>query len=422
MNTAFPLVAGRPAAACDSVDADLFGAVPAPVLSLPDLAAAINADHAAVERHAAKTVERAGSAGDKLIQAKALCRHGEWLPWLSANCPTVADRTARAYMQVARNWSALMGKSADSANLSIDAALKLLAAPAPEPVTGELLPAVVTAFEPQLEPALQPASPITPLPEWSVSQLERRQLVEQGFAVIASKRNGADGKPIDAALIAWATQQGLMTPIDRSSAWGNPFEMPADGDRNDVCELFAEFLTAKPSLLKKLKTLKGKVLVCWCHPERCHGDHLAALANAENQKGELLQSHSSIGADGKERQTTPIALPAVSTASRKAPLCSLSATEIEQLRKEQFEQNNFEANRAAFHNALSQLFYGAGIVHNPADCVDPDRWIGTWDKFYGRYNHSFDEFRDRLITLQQKIPFVLEVLDGMRKGKQGAAP
>ena len=36
---------------------------------------------------------------------------------------------------------------------------------------------------------------------WTQSQLERRKLIEQGFAVVASKRNGADGKPMDAALI-----------------------------------------------------------------------------------------------------------------------------------------------------------------------------------------------------------------------------
>ena len=122
---------------------------------------------------------------------------------------------------------------------------------------------------------------------WTQSQLERRKLIEQGFAVVASKRNGADGKPMDAALIAWADQQNLMMPIDRNTDWGNPFEMPSDGDRDTVCDNYAKhYLPFKPSLLKKLKTLKGKVLVCWCHPERCHGDHLADQANTV--EGDLL--------------------------------------------------------------------------------------------------------------------------------------
>lgn len=115
---------------------------------------------------------------------------------------------------------------------------------------------------------------------WTQSQLERRKLVESGFAVVASKRKGDDGKELDAALIAWADQQSLMTPIDRHTDWGNPFEMPADGDRDTVCNNYAEhYLPFKPSLLKKIPHLSGKVLVCWCHPERCHGDHLAQLAN-----------------------------------------------------------------------------------------------------------------------------------------------
>jgi len=75
---------------------------------------------------------------------------------------------------------------------------------------------------------------------------------------------------------------------------------------------------------------------------------------------------------------------------------------------------NYEANRAAFHSALSQLFYGAGIVHNPANCVDHTIWKGTWSAFQGRYNHSIQEFRDRLAALQQRIPFILKTLESMR--------
>jgi len=118
---------------------------------------------------------------------------------------------------------------------------------------------------------------------WTTDQLERKALIEQGVTVVASKRNDKDGKVRDAALIAWADQQGLMAEIGRNTAWGNPFEMPGDGDRDAVCDNFANYyMPHKPSLLKKIPTLKGKVLVCWCHPERCHGDHLAELANSHD--------------------------------------------------------------------------------------------------------------------------------------------
>ena len=66
---------------------------------------------------------------------------------------------------------------------------------------------------------------------WTQSQLERRKQVESGYTVVASQREGEDGKPKYAALIAWADQQGLMVLIDRKTEWGNPFEMGKDGDR-----------------------------------------------------------------------------------------------------------------------------------------------------------------------------------------------
>ena len=106
---------------------DLFGNEPGPALET--LAAEINAEHDAAERTARKAIDHARVAGERLLLAKAQVAHGQWLSWLSANCPAIADRTARAYMQLARNWGKLETKTADSANLSIDAALKLLNAP-----------------------------------------------------------------------------------------------------------------------------------------------------------------------------------------------------------------------------------------------------------------------------------------------------
>ena len=103
-------------------------------LTLPELATAINAAHDAAERTARTAIEHAHAAGDRLLLAKAQVDHGQWLPWLTANCPAVAARTASGYMRLARNWKTLEAKSAESADLSIDAALKLLNAPAePDP-------------------------------------------------------------------------------------------------------------------------------------------------------------------------------------------------------------------------------------------------------------------------------------------------
>ena len=115
--------------------------------------------------------------------------------------------------------------------------------------------------------------------KWTLSEEQRRTECEAGRAVVASMRSPAKGG--DAALIAWAKLNGRFVRIDRKSDWGNPFEIPRDGNRLEVCALHAEKLKATPELLERLPELRGKVLGCWCHPEQCHGDTLAALANAE---------------------------------------------------------------------------------------------------------------------------------------------
>ncbi len=72
--------------------------------------------------------------------------------------------------------------------------------------------------------------------------------------------------------------------VDRGTDWGNPFVMDRDtiAERNRVCdlyELYAQWrLTAEPAWLEPLK---GKNLICWCAPKRCHADTLLRLANEQ---------------------------------------------------------------------------------------------------------------------------------------------
>lgn len=64
----------------------------------------------------------------------------------------------------------------------------------------------------------------------------------------------------------------------RGSDWGNPFIIGKDGTRAEVCNKFeAEIL---PSL--DVSALKGKDLVCWCAPLRCHCDAILKKANGGN--------------------------------------------------------------------------------------------------------------------------------------------
>jgi ParB-like chromosome segregation protein Spo0J len=111
-----------------------------------------------------------------------------------------------------------------------------------------------------------------PTDDWTANERQRQRMVESGVAVVANQQ-------ADKNLIAWAEENGLAVRIDRGSKYGNPFVMGHDGDRDAVCEKYAEhYVPHKPSILKDIAGLAGKVLVCHCYPERCHGDTLQELA------------------------------------------------------------------------------------------------------------------------------------------------
>lgn len=67
--------------------------------------------------------------------------------------------------------------------------------------------------------------------------------------------------------------------IGRPSIWGNPFEIGKDGTRKEVIEKYRRWIKKQPNLLKKLPSLKDKVLGCWCSPKDCHGRILIELVN-----------------------------------------------------------------------------------------------------------------------------------------------
>jgi hypothetical protein len=68
--------------------------------------------------------------------------------------------------------------------------------------------------------------------------------------------------------------------IGRPSKWGNPYEIGRDGDRDHVIMRYKEYLKKHPELIEAAKReLKGKSLLCWCAPQRCHGDVLFTVAN-----------------------------------------------------------------------------------------------------------------------------------------------
>ena len=115
-----------------------------------------------------------------------------------------------------------------------------------------------------------------PTDDWRQDERDRQVEVENGFTVVANAS-------ADKNLICWAESRGLAVRIDRSTRYGNPFVMNEDGGRDEVCIAYERhYMPHKPSITDRIDAgeLTGKVLVCHCYPERCHGDCLAAEANS----------------------------------------------------------------------------------------------------------------------------------------------
>lgn len=68
--------------------------------------------------------------------------------------------------------------------------------------------------------------------------------------------------------------------VGRPTKWGNPFVIGVDGTRDEVIEMYRARLRLMPELREAAKReLRGKILVCWCAPQKCHADLLAEIAN-----------------------------------------------------------------------------------------------------------------------------------------------
>lgn len=64
--------------------------------------------------------------------------------------------------------------------------------------------------------------------------------------------------------------------IGRCSPWGNPFKIGEHGDRDTVCDRFEDEIL--PTL--DVSSLRGKHLICYCAPLRCHSDAILRKANS----------------------------------------------------------------------------------------------------------------------------------------------
>jgi hypothetical protein len=111
--------------------------------------------------------------------------------------------------------------------------------------------------------------------EWPEDQQEMKRKVEMGETVTINMNKHLH-------ILNWANSKGLYERVDRFTEWGNPFELGKDGNRDEVCDAYElHYFPYKKSLHHKIDNLKGKVLGCHCHPQRCHGHFLSNQANSK---------------------------------------------------------------------------------------------------------------------------------------------
>lgn len=182
-----------------------------------------------------------------------------------ADLPPAQRRTQQEIAEMVGVSEATVGRLAGtrSSGATSDAGADL------EPEGSPVVEAVAAAIQEVVDRPRPKASH----PVFSAEENALLYQVRRGETVVVSMRGQHNN------LIQWAESEGKYVRIDRRTEWGNPFEIPDDGDRDTVIAAYAEhYLPHKPSLLEKLPSLRGKVLGCWCAPERCHGDILRARA------------------------------------------------------------------------------------------------------------------------------------------------
>lgn len=67
--------------------------------------------------------------------------------------------------------------------------------------------------------------------------------------------------------------------VGRPTKWGNPFVERRDGTRAEIVAKYRAWIVQQPHLMAALHELRGRDLVCWCHPLPCHACVLLELAN-----------------------------------------------------------------------------------------------------------------------------------------------
>jgi hypothetical protein len=112
----------------------------------------INAEHRAVAENLGNAVQHAISAGEFLAFTKKQLAHGQWLPWLAANCPEIGARTAQRYLRLFEHRDQFSKCDTSDAFATLGARLEFLSTPKPKSEPVEVCAAPLEETAPTLPP------------------------------------------------------------------------------------------------------------------------------------------------------------------------------------------------------------------------------------------------------------------------------
>jgi hypothetical protein len=98
-------------------------------LPLLKIAAQINREYEAANRVYKDSLRHAKNAGALLNEAFEQLGYGQKSPWLRENCPNISERTAQLYIRIAQKWPAIESRVVSGDILTVQGAMKALAAP-----------------------------------------------------------------------------------------------------------------------------------------------------------------------------------------------------------------------------------------------------------------------------------------------------
>lgn len=85
--------------------------------------------------------------------------------------------------------------------------------------------------------------------------------------------------PAAPATVVHCKADKACTYIGRGSAYGNPFPIHDECERDAVITQFREWIACQPELLRLVRqSLPGQRIGCFCAPRPCHGDILSEIA------------------------------------------------------------------------------------------------------------------------------------------------